>query len=262
MSEQEKNTVEKKEEENIKKEILIKEEPTKEEPKSERAVKEDPKKENKEEDKNVEEKTTPAKPKPEIENLPLNSSWTIWNASRKEKDHHIPYCDRLTKIAEFSTLLDFFHFYLYLKPVTEIERNIDIGFFKKGYKPLWESCPDSGCWLLRFKRTADLKEINQKWEKVLLLLVSEQFGEPHMLGCVLSIRGRETIIEIWFNYFKNKRIKDLIAEKFEKLVLGNQKESDSYSVLYFKDNNQSLVDKSTLRNADPLFLNKRKFTFK
>ena len=31
--------------------------------------------------------------------LPLNCTWTFWYASRKEKDHHIPYSDRLTKIA-------------------------------------------------------------------------------------------------------------------------------------------------------------------
>ena len=47
-----------------------------------------------------------------IENMPLNSTWTFWYASRKEKDHHIPYCDRLKKIAEFNTLQDFFKYYL------------------------------------------------------------------------------------------------------------------------------------------------------
>ena len=86
-----------------------------------------------------------------IDNMPLNSTWTFWYASRKEKDHHIPYSDRLIKIAEFNNLQDFFKYYIYLKPVYEIERNVDIGLFKDGYKPLWESCPDSGCWLLRFK---------------------------------------------------------------------------------------------------------------
>ena len=87
-----------------------------------------------------------------IENMPLNSTWIFWYASRKEKDHHIPYSERLTKIAEFNNLKDFFKYYLYLKPVNEIDRNVDIGLFKEGYQPLWESCPDSGCWLLRFKR--------------------------------------------------------------------------------------------------------------
>ena len=78
---------------------------------------------------------------PTEEKMPLNSTWTFWYASRKEKDHHIPYSDRLTKIAEFNNLQDFFKYYIYLKPVNEIERNVDIGLFKEGYKPLWENFP-------------------------------------------------------------------------------------------------------------------------
>ena len=211
----------------------------------------------------IEQKPEEEKKNNNIENMPLNSTWTFWYASRKEKDHHIPYCDRLKKIAEFNTLQDFFKFYLYLKPVNEIDRNVDIGLFKEEYQPLWESCPDSGCWLLRFKRTADLKEINLKWEKVLFSLISEQFEEPHMLGAVLSIRGRETIIEIWFNYFKFDKIKNMVAVKFGKLILGNQNESESSTTLYFKDNSQSMLDKSTLRNAETYsFKKKRKFTYK
>ena len=198
----------------------------------------------------------------QIENIPLNSTWTFWYASRKEKDHHIPYSDRLTKIAEFNNLQDFFKYYMYLKPVNEIERNVDIGLFKEGYKPLWECCPDSGCWLLRFKRTADLKEINLKWEKVIFSLISEQFEEPHMLGAVLSIRGRETIIEIWFNYFKYDKIKNMVAVKFGKLILGDQNETEYSATLYFKDNSQSMLDKSTLRNTETYsFKKKRKYTY-
>ena len=198
----------------------------------------------------------------EIDKYPLNSSWTFWYASRKEKDHHIPYSDRLTKIAEFNNLKDFFKYYLYLKPVYEIERNVNIGLFKNGYKPLWECCPDSGCWLLRFKRTADLKEINLKWEKVIFALISEQFDEPHMLGAVLSIRGRETIIELWFNYFKYDKIKSMVAVKFGKMILGEQNETEYSATLYFKDNSQSMLDKSTLRNTETYsFKKKRKNTF-
>ena len=190
---------------------------------------------------------------PTEEKMPLNSTWTFWYASRKEKDHHIPYSDRLTKIAEFNNLQDFFKYYIYLKPVNEIERNVDIGLFKEGYKPLWESCPDSGCWLLRFKRTADLKEINLKWEKVIFSLISEQFDEPHM---------RETIIEIWFNYFKYDKIKNMVAVKFGKLILGDQNETEYSATLYFKDNSQSMLDKSTLRNTETYsFKKKRKYTF-
>jgi translation initiation factor 4E len=105
--------------------------------------------------------------------LKLNSIWIFWYASRKEKDHHIPYSERLINIAEFSSLEDFFRYYLYIKSVPDIERNTDLGLFKQGYQPLWESCPDGGCWFIRFKKTDDPVDIDVKWEKLLLALVGK-----------------------------------------------------------------------------------------
>ena len=108
-----------------------------------------------------------------------------------------------------------------------------------------------------------MKEINFKWEKVIFALIGEQFDEPHILGAVLSLRGRETIIEIWFNYFKYDKIKNSVADKFRKLILGGKSESDFGITLYFKDNGQSMLDKSTLRNVETYsFKNKRKYTYK
>jgi translation initiation factor 4E len=189
--------------------------------------------------------------------LKLNSTWIFWYASRKEKDHHIPYNERLSNIAEFNSLEEFFRYYTYLKSVQDIERNTDLGLFKKGYQPLWESCPDGGCWFLRFKKTDDPMDIDIKWEKLLLALVGEQFDEANMLGAVLSIRGRETIIELWFNYFKYEKIKNGVAQKLRSLLNLDQ----SFTV-YFKDNEKSLQDKSTLRNAETYsFVQQRKSTF-
>lgn len=191
------------------------------------------------------------------QSMKLNSEWTFWYASRKEKDHHIPYEARLTEISSFSTLEDFFKIYLYLKPTNEIDRNNDIGLFKKGYQPLWESCPDSGFWFYRFKRTDDEKDINYKWERILFSLIGEQFDEVNILGAVLSIRGRETIIELWFNYFGYEKIKNNVAKKFREVL-----SIDSGETVYFKDNKQSIVDKSTLRNAETYsFKRQRKFTY-
>ena len=62
------------------------------------------------------------------EKMLLNSTWTFWYASRKEKVHHIPYSNRLIKLAECNNLQDFFKYYIYLKLVNEIKRNIDIVF--------------------------------------------------------------------------------------------------------------------------------------
>ena len=88
-------------------------------------------------------------------------------------------------------------------------------------------------------------------------MVGEQLDEPNILGAVLSIRGRETIIELWFNYFKYEKIKNTLAQKL-RVVL----QIDSNYNIYFKDNERSLMDKSTIRNAETYsFKKQRKSTF-
>lgn len=117
----------------------------------------------------------------------LNSKWIFWYASRKEEDRHISYCDRLVNIAEVSSLEDFFRYYLFIKSVPEVERNTDLGLFKVGYKPSWESCPDGGCWFIRFKKTDDPLDIDVKWEKLLFALVGKKpfFCLQQVLSCYL-----------------------------------------------------------------------------
>ena len=65
------------------------------------------------------------------DSLKLNSEWTFWYASRKEKDHHIPYENRLTEISTFSDLKSFLETYIYLKKINEIPRNADIYYLKE-----------------------------------------------------------------------------------------------------------------------------------
>mgnify|MGYP003300198648 CR=1 FL=1 len=178
--------------------------------------------------------------------LKLNSIWTFYYTSRKEEDCKIPYQERITKLAEFSNLEDFLKYYMKIKPINEIGHNCDISLFKQGYQPLWESCPDCGFWLYRFKRTDDMKLIHKQWEKIILSLVSEKFNVPHILGAVLSIRSRETIIEIWFNYFNRDSIKTSVLEQFKSLF----KDKSDESIFYFKDVKQSLNEGSTLRNIE------------
>ena len=72
--------------------------------------------------------------KEQIEDKKLNCSWTFWYASRKEKDHHIPYEKRLTEIYSFSTLKEFFNGFMYIRDIESIPRNNEISIFKKGYK--------------------------------------------------------------------------------------------------------------------------------
>lgn len=189
--------------------------------------------------------------------IPLNSKWNFWYASRKEQDHHIIYDERLKKVSEVEDLKTFFHVYSYLKPVNEIEKNTDVSLFKNNYKPCWESCQEGGCWFIRFKNQGEsLKEIDTIWENMLFALVTEQFNEANILGSVLSIRGREIIIELWFNYFKYQHIKEGLVRKMES-VLGLSKNT----TIYFKDNEKALKDKSTLRNAESYCIKDKKLNY-
>lgn len=177
--------------------------------------------------------------------MKLSSKWIFWHASRKEENHHIKYSDRLTKLAEITSLKDFFTNYLYLKNYDELERNNDLALFKEHYTPTWESCPKSACLFIRFKKFYEPTEISLLWEKMLFAVIGEQFDTPHILGVILSIRGRETILELWFDYFKNDELKIKLVGKMKTLL-----DFDDSNLLYFKDNEQSLQDYSTLRNAE------------
>ena len=50
-------------------------------------------------------------------------------------------------------------------------------------------------------------------------LIGEQLEEVKILGAVHSIRGRKTIIELWFYYFGYEKIKNNLAKKFREVLL-------------------------------------------
>lgn len=174
----------------------------------------------------------------------LEYKWTIWYVSRKDKDYLTPYAERIKKVASFSTLEEFFRYYMFLKSASEVTANTDIAYFKEDYKPLWESCPDGACWFIRFRKNEDSLLLDVMWEKLIFALIGEQFEDRGTLGAVLSRRGRETIIELWFNYKKDEEFKAYLLEKMRVLL-----SMDTSFYVYFKENDKAIQDKSTLKNA-------------
>lgn len=175
--------------------------------------------------------------------LALENTWSFWYASRREEDHHIKYADRLVEISKVTTIKEFLSTYIYMKNTDFIERNNDIALFKKNYKPIWEACSGSACLFIRFKKSNDPFEIDVLWERLLFSIVGEQLDES-ILGAILSLRGRETIIELWFNYNSDDCIVINLIKKLKTALLLH----DSI-LIYFKDNEVSLQDYSTIKNA-------------
>lgn len=186
----------------------------------------------------------------------LYSTWNLWYVSRKQKDHSIPYEYRLKNIGEINTIEDFLKKYIFMKPPMDMARNIEISLFKSGYKPLWEECPRSGIVFLRIGKSEETEMINLIWEVLLFSLVGEAFDESAVLGSTLSIRNRETIIELWFNYDKNEKLKMEMVNKFKEIVV----EKNQHVNIFFKDNSLSVNDRSTLKNVEQIDFVKRKNT--
>lgn len=63
----------------------------------------------------------------------------------------------------------------------------------------------------------------------------------------------EERLELWFYYFGYEKIKNNVAKQFREVLL-----IDSGEIVYFKDNKQSIVDKSTLRNAETYSFKKQR----
>jgi len=164
----------------------------------------------------------------------LDTDWVFWYTTRRENQDTIPYNERLQRVCTFSTLEDFFHHWVYLKPASDVDRLTDLALFKKGHKPLWEECPNGGVWFFRMKKNDEALEKDSRWEKLVFAMIGEQFDEPNILGAVLSVRARETILELWFNYNKDDTLKGQIVKSLALILDLDQ------STFFFKDNAISL----------------------
>ena len=76
-----------------------------------------------------------------------------------------------------------------------------------------------------------------------------------MLGAVLSVRGRETVIEVWFDFQDNQTVKNSIFDKINIVA-----KPDFNQKLYFKATDAILKDNSTVKNAEKYSNKMRKYT--
>ena len=89
--------------------------------------------------------------------------------------------------------------------------------------------------------------LSKLWETLLFGTVGEHFEESDVVGCVLAIRPKEDILSIWNKDNEaNPNVRFQIGEKLKALLT-----LDDNSTIEYKDNQSSLRDKSSFRNARP-----------
>lgn len=140
------------------------------------------------------------------------------------------------RLNTFTTVEDFFSTYLYLLRPSELVRGNTLYCFEEDRKPLWETYPSGGCWIVKVGRDASASA-DIYWEKLLLTVVGGTW-QGDVVGVGVSAKHNELILQVWMAELKAK---EDVADKLKTLL--------GVKVFYFKTHEQSLVDLSTLKHA-------------
>jgi hypothetical protein len=129
-----------------------------------------------------------------------------------------------------------------MKSAQEMPREIDLFFFRDGQVPMWEENPNGGVWITKVKKEDD---VDSMWEALLLALIGEQFGDSTVIGVSLSLRTKEKLIQIWIKDAKDQKVKNMVSNRMRTILQLNPDQT----TLYFKEHQNSMKDKSTMKNA-------------
>jgi translation initiation factor 4E len=160
----------------------------------------------------------------QIENLeqmkemdkPLNSTWDVYYL---RNDVGADWDDRLVKVASFSTILEFWSVYLYLKLPNQLQAGCDYMIFRDGIKPEWTdpNNQNGGRWLIEIDRKQRNEQLNDKWLETLLAVIGEQLepdevndhGHQQICGAMVQSRRRVDRVGLWT---RNAEDGDLIMD--------------------------------------------------
>jgi translation initiation factor 4E len=170
------------------------------------------------------------------------------NSAKKE----LSYREQLMSLGQISTVEHFFNYYVYMKRPSHMPREIDLFFFRDGETPMWEDSPNGGIWISKIRKDDD---IDKMWETILFALIGEQFEEPLVIGASLSLRTKERLLQIWLKDGRNDQLRVNISNKLRQLL----QLDPSATTLYYKEHQKSIIDKSTMKNAEGFkFLQQKK----
>jgi len=142
---------------------------------------------------------------------PLQSDWQLWYY-RPDKGRS--WEDNQLKVAQFSTVEDFWALYNHIELASNLQVGSDYSIFKVGIKPMWEDERNKrgGRWLLILQKNKMSKFVDEMWLEVLLCLIGEAFGDDseQLCGAVINIRPKMDKIAVWTSDAKaNKSIMNI-----------------------------------------------------
>ena len=107
---------------------------------------------------------------------------------------------------------------------------------------MWEASPNGGVWITKVRREDNIALM---WESLLLATVGENLGDANVIGVNLSVRNRETLIQVWLKDAQDPKVKVNVSNRMRHYL---QLDPES-TTLYFKAHQNSIKDGSTMKNA-------------
>jgi translation initiation factor 4E len=151
-------------------------------------------------------------------------------------------------LGSFETVEDFWRHYIHIKRPSQLDVLHNLYLFREDLKPMWETFPDGGCWILKVKKSSGVT--SKLWQDLVFACVGELFEEPTVAGIVLAVRAKDDIISIWnSSNSKNVEMRFLIAEKLKKIL-----NLDMNTIIEYKSHRESISDGSSFRNAEAYVL--------
>jgi hypothetical protein len=178
----------------------------------------------------------------------LSSIWVFWfsyKPTRLDKaELALQYENKLVPMCEVRSVEDFFNSYCFIKRPSEMTRGQTLHLFKEGFKPLWETSLEGGCWILKLPRFSHFTD--KYWEALCFACIGGRFPDS-VSGVLASAKGSSVHLQIWTEHLPGpeEEVAQIIKEI---LALSN-------TALLFKSHRCSIEDMSTIKNATPVILN-------
>jgi hypothetical protein len=170
----------------------------------------------------------------------LVAPWTFWHTlAPRGIDSQCrakAYEEGLVKLNTVCTVEDFFRTYFHLLKPSQLVRGNSLYCFLNDNSPLWESFPSGGCWIVKVSRDSS-QLADSYWESLLLLLVGGSW-QGEIVGVGLAAKSHHLVLQVWMGELS---VKASVAARLKSLL--------GVTAFYFKTNEQSLEDLSTLKHA-------------
>ncbi|KAJ1374609.1 Eukaryotic translation initiation factor 4E-4 [Parelaphostrongylus tenuis] len=163
----------------------------------------------------------------------------------------VEYAQYVQQIAAVSSVEQFWSIYRHIKRPCDIGEKVDVHFFKKGIKPVWEDEANlkGGKWIIRLKKGLS----SRIWENLLLAMAGEQFlvGDE-ICGAVCSVRNQEDIVSLWNRTADNIAVTNRIRDTLRRVL-----NLPINAVMEYKRHDECLKDQSSYRRANVHPLSRR-----